>query len=328
VITIHQNPQNVDDEYLRCLNVCYGWWGNSQQFYWYFRRKTAYPDPDLIVMQIDGQMAAGSAVSYRKVALPNGNQITVGLVTGAWTLPQFRGRGCFVRLIEESVKITEQRGGALLLGFVREENPSSRQMARLGSALFPSAYLTSTLRPHAIDDALKFKRVTNSNHLTVTIFRKLNDKSADHSRFFYPNECDFSAQFIHRPSPTELLSDNCGNIGIVEKREKADILQLAIIDNEEQSHIVRSIAGFLNHARNEGRQLLLYSTSPLVIEIGARIGFEVRTGYLTVLIADEHKLTASLELSSLLKKNDSYLLAQPENPCFLGPWNLQNGDRL
>src|SRR3989442_4864180 len=136
----------MEGEYLECLNLCYGNWGDRRQYDWYFRRKPAYPDPDLIVLKIDGHTAAGSAVSYRRVVLPNDSEVDVGIMTGAWTLPQFRGRGCFARIIEESLRLTVMKGGALLLGFTTEEKGSFRQLAKAGSVLFSSSYFLSTLQ--------------------------------------------------------------------------------------------------------------------------------------------------------------------------------------
>ncbi len=329
MITVQINPPDIDDEYLRCLNVSYNPWGNRQQYDWHFRRTTAYPDADLIVLRTDGQMAAGSAVSYRRVALPNNNEMTVGLVTGAWTLPQFRDQGCFAHVIRESVKLTKQKHGVLLLGFVKGTNASSRQMARLGSAMFPSSYLTSMVRDQ-VSDAVKFKPVTvkRSEQVIGKLFEKRKNKSLAESRFVYATGRDFSSQFIHRPWPTELVSDGHQNFGLIETRERADVLQLVISDREEGLQNARTMAGFLNYAREKGRQLLGYTTSSAIRDAAVKAGFETTAGYLTVLIADENKLSESLELSSPLTKADSYLLAQPDSPCFLGPWNLQNGDRL
>src|SRR5687767_3736974 len=69
VINTLINPPGIEDEYLRCLNSCFPGWGDRRTFDWYFRRTTP---ADLIVFQKDGDTAAGSALTYRRLTLPNG----------------------------------------------------------------------------------------------------------------------------------------------------------------------------------------------------------------------------------------------------------------
>ncbi len=328
MITVHINPPGTEDEYLKCLNASYNPWGNRQQYDWYFRRKTAYPDLDLIVLRIDGRMAAGSGVSYRKLALPNENEITVGLVTGAWTLPRFRDQGCFARVIRESVKVTKEKGGALLLGFVKQSNASSRQMARLGSALFPSLYLKSALQETVIGVAAEFRQVESSEQLIATLFARLKGKSFGYAHFVYADERDFSSQFIDRPAPTEIVSDGDGNFGIIEKREEVDVLQLVVSDSEDVVEMAKVMAGFANYANGKGRQLVSCATTPTIIDAAVNAGFDANAGYLTALIADESSLNNQLPSPVPLAPTDSHLLGDPNSACFLGPWNVHSGDRL
>ena len=123
MITVAVNPNGIAEEYLKCLNVCFSGWGDRQKYDWYFRRKTAYPDADLMILKQDNNLAAGSAVTYRRVAFANDSEVTVGIMTGSWTLPQFRNQGCFARIIEESLRLTALKGGALLLGFLTKGDP-------------------------------------------------------------------------------------------------------------------------------------------------------------------------------------------------------------
>jgi hypothetical protein len=326
VITIHINPQAIDNEYLRCLNACYNPWGDLRQYDWYFRRSTSYPSADVIVLRIDGHLAAGSAVSYRRLALANNNEVIVGIITGAWTLPDFRNHGCFARLIKESVHLTKEKRGALLLGFVREENASSRQLARLGSAMFPSSYLVST-GEKTIDNAFNFKRLDLTEHVATDILRKLKNKGRGLCRFTYATESDFLSQLVYRPADTELLSDGNGNFGIIETRRTVDVLQLAIIDGDEHD-LARAMAGFANYAHEKGRQLSAYSTTSITTAAALWAGFQATEGYLTALIGDATSLNEGLQLSNGLTAGDSSLLADQNSAGFLGHWFVQSGDRL
>ncbi len=199
VTTVHINPQGVDDEYLECLNLCFGNWGDRRIFDWYFRRKTGFPDPDLIVLKKNGQIMAGSAVTYRRVALLNGNEIGVGIMTGSWTLPHFRGRGCFTRMVKESLHLTAQKDGSLLLAFVTEDNASLRQLTKAGAALFGSSYIFSTPRTVRHKVACQLTSVAKGEAAIKSMFKQLSKGGKGYCRFSYSSERDLAAQFIHRP---------------------------------------------------------------------------------------------------------------------------------
>lgn len=324
MISVHVNPRGMEDEYLKCLNLCYGNWGDRRQYDWYFRRQTAYSDPDLIVLKIDGQTAAGSAVSYRRLALPNDCEIAVGIMTGAWTLPPFRGQGCFARIIEESVRLTALKEGALLLGFAVEERASFRQLARAGSALFPSSYFISTAQTQVPALACQLSRVEQSEQVTRMMYEKLKQSHRGYSHFVYSTEREFRAQFVDRPGTTEILTDRQGNFGIIEKKENTDSLQLLLSDAHE---INNCLAGFLKHTLENGRRLFLYSTRPEIRRACVRLGLESKAGSLTVLIAEASLLQTALKIASPLTIMDSDALAQSGSACFIGPWEAQSGDR-
>ena len=327
VITVQVNPPQIDDEYLSCLNLAYNPWGNRQQFEWCFRRESSYPDPDLVVLKIDNEMAAGSGVTYRRVTFAGGSTITVGLVTGAWTLPQFRDQGCFARVIQECVQVTRRKGGALLFGFVRADNASSRQMERLGSAMVPSKYLRSQSRASP-QDGVHFQRVPKNAEVLATLFNKFTGEMPGRTRFDYATVADFSAQFIDRPSATEILTDGRGNFGVIESRDNYDVLQLIISERHEQSSRVRVMEGFLSYVNEKGRLLLSFLTDQAMVEAAIAAGFEVSDGYLAVLIADDRSLNEAMRTPIHLTEHDSKLLAQPAGAYFPGPWDIQSGDRM
>lgn len=326
-ITVQVNPPQIDDEYLRCLNLAYGVWGNRKQFEWCFRRESSYPEADLVVLKVDGEMAAGSGVTYRRVILAGGATVTVGLVTGAWTLPRFRDQGCFARVIRKCVQVTSRKGGALLFGFVRAENASSRQMARLGSAMVPSKYLRSALRTSS-NDAVRFQSVTKSSEVVATLFAKFTRKAPGRTSFAYGSVADFSTQFLDRPGATEIIADGKGNFGVVESRDQYDVLQLIICERDDPLSMVRVMEGLLSYANEKGRLLLSYLTDQAMVDAATAAGFRVSDGYLAVLIADDRSLNQATGTSIHLTEDDSRLLAQPGGPCFLGPWDIQSGDRM
>jgi len=323
VIEIHINPSNIEDEYLRHLNLAYGNWGDRQQFDWYFKRQTSYRNPDVILLTVDGRFAAGSGVSYRQVALPTGAEISVGVVTGAWTLSEFRNQGCFARVIQECVGVTCERGGALLLGFVRADNASSRQMARLGSAMFPTWYLRSRITASSKDVPPDFAPAGLNDQLLETIFERMKVQGRGYARMTYGTVKDFSDQFLGRPAGTEIVRDRQENFGVIEKRADADVLQL-MSHCEEAVSCAELMANISAYSHAQGRELVSFTTLPSVRAAAPAAGFEVRDGFLTVLVANE----ATLRQVGLGMGNDSRQLAEPRSGFFLGPWLVHGGDRL
>lgn len=327
MISLQLNPSGMEAEFLKCLNLCFGDWGNRQTYHWYFQRKTAYPDADLMVLRKNDELAAGSAITYRKISLPNEAVVTVGIMTGSWTLPKFRGQGFFARIIEESIRLTAEKKGALVLGFGRTENSSFRQFAKAGAALFPTTYLFSTpeTKPQAV--ASKLKREEKSEPVIKKLFERLSTSGVGFLRFAYSSAQEFSAQFIHRPGETEILSDSYGNLGIVEKKAGTNLLQLFLPSADDESGITSALAAFLNHSLENGRKLFLYSTRADVAQVGKNLGLGVKAGFLPALIADESSLRKGLGIDEPLTTKDSSLLALPATPWHLNPWNVHSGDR-
>ncbi|PYQ11090.1 MAG: hypothetical protein DMH00_09175 [Acidobacteria bacterium] len=141
---VELNPEGVDEDYLRSVNLCFGDPWDGSAYRWYLRREFAGRLPDLLVVRHPGEMVAGLGLNYRQVRLAGGALVEVGIVTAAWTLPAARGRGCLEALLRGSVRIAAQRGCVLLLAFVTRENGSSGVMRRCGSTMIPTAYLRSS----------------------------------------------------------------------------------------------------------------------------------------------------------------------------------------
>jgi hypothetical protein len=317
----------MEDEFLKCLNLCFGDWGDRRTYHWYFQRKTAYPDSDLMVLKKNNELVAGSAVTYRKITLPNEAAVTVGIMTGSWTLPKFRGQGCFARIIEESIRLTAKKKGALVLGFGRRENSSFRQFAKAGAALFPTTYLFSTPETKLQAVASKLRPEESSHPVIKKLFERLSTSGRGYLRFAYSSVEEFSAQFIHRPGETEILGDHYGNFGIVEKKEDTNLLQLFLPAANDESGIASALAAFLNHSLENGRKLFLYSTRADIAQVGRNLGLGAKEGFLSALIADESTLRKELGISGPLTTKDSSLLAMPGTPWHLNHWNVHSGDR-
>ncbi|MBI5712959.1 MAG: hypothetical protein HZC38_05975 [Chloroflexi bacterium] len=322
MITTHINPPYIQEQYLRCLNQVFGNWGDAEKYFWYFHRQTAYPKPDVMVLKNGEQLLAGSGVSYRRIRFPNGGEAVIGIMSGSWTLPEARGQGCFTRIIEESIQLTAQKGGAMLIAFVTEDNASFRQLAKAGAALFPSAYIFSTPDTPRPKHASALRVIEKNEATAKEIQEKLKTRYVDRLHFVYPSPKDLSDNFFQRAVPTEVLQDETGSVAVIETKPDTYLLQLFAADNDETC-----IANAVNHAFDNNRKFFMFSTCNDLTDICKELGLGIKPGYVTVLMADESKLRSAKNISSDWAGSNSTPLTQPESEWFLGEWDVQSGDR-
>ena len=109
------NPKEYSDQYLFNLNKCFNCWGDKNNYDWVFNRDLDEYQSDIILINNENnQPLAGSAITYRKIVNDAGIEQQIGIMTGSWTLPEARGKGCFTKMIEVSKKaayITPVPGG-------------------------------------------------------------------------------------------------------------------------------------------------------------------------------------------------------------------------
>ena len=86
--------------YIECMNRCFPGWGGERMAAWAFR------GADFLLHESGD---AGLALTWRDVELPDGAHAPAAIITGAWTLPEARGRGHFSQLIERSRVLAETR---------------------------------------------------------------------------------------------------------------------------------------------------------------------------------------------------------------------------
>jgi len=322
MITTQYNPPDIQDQYLRCLNQVFGNWGDAEKYFWYFQRKTAFPNSDVLVLKNGDQLLAGSGVSYRRIRFSNGGEAVIGIMSGSWTLPEARGQGCFTRIIEESIQLTAQKGGAMLIAFVTEDNASFRQLAKAGSALFPSTYIFSTPDTPRPKHAAALHVAETSVGMANEIQEKLKTRYTDRIHFVYPSPKDLSDNFFRRAAPTEVLQDEAGGIAVIETKPDTYLLQLYASGNHKAC-----IASVLNRAFEDGRKFFMFSTRNDVTDICREMGLGIKPGYVTVLMTDESKLRSAKNISAKWTSDNSTPLAKQESEWFLGAWDVQSGDR-
>ena len=133
----------LQDEYLAQLNLAFPGWGDAAHFAWCYRRSDDPTPADLMVAVIGGVPVAGLAVVYRQAQLGDCPPRTIGVLSGAWTIPAQHRQGHFGRLLAEASIVAARRGACLLLGFVTGERASVGELGKISTRIIDAAVLTA-----------------------------------------------------------------------------------------------------------------------------------------------------------------------------------------
>jgi hypothetical protein len=177
VAAADSNPR----DYLDGANRVFGHWGDEATFAWVFRGGAEL----LFLDDEQGRPIAASGITYRM--LRGGHPVAI--MTGSWTSPESRGRGAFTRMIEATREAGHERG-AVVLGFVRQDNVSSRRLEAAGAAMVPTFYCRSIPSQAEGVPPLPFA--------LLRIGRDDTPPSMFPSSFVY-SMAEWRAQFLERP---------------------------------------------------------------------------------------------------------------------------------
>lgn len=307
---IERNPHGTESLYLQSLNACFPGWGDERAFEWALRRRVGGPATDLMLLREGGELLAGSAVSYRTLETVSGKRALVGIMTGSWTLPAARGRGAFTKIIDESVALTREHGGALLLAFVTETNASFRRLEAAGSALFPTRYVSGRAGLSATAARVGIERDATAARDWFTRFEEARPAGA---HFAYASEGEWASQHLDRPGQPVLVEVEGTGAALVETHGDFDRVQ-AIAARGDDARL-QVIASCLQRAASRGKRLFLFESKPPRAErLVQELGLDAAKGYLTALPADE-------------AASETFLGGVPLAQAF-PDWSLDSGDRM
>jgi len=321
---IHISPP-ASEPTLRYLNACFPGWGDQRLFDWAFsRRMHGQPPSDYILLSEGGETLAGSGVSYRQVLLPNDVAITVGIMTGSWTLPAARGRGFFSCMIEESVNITAARKGALLLAYVTADNPSCRALLRSGAATFPTSYFIR--QPDAGEAKTSAETLAEGADISDKLINQWRQQYVGFARFGYQAPDDWRSQFLYRPSRPRVLAPNADEFVMIDEHGDTDCIVAYL--GAQGTFPSGLLGAALSRAASRGKKMFAFCSDPDLSKFCLSWGFTERPGFLTVNVANWQLLSSALRVKGLQQGNSNVLVADPQSPWFISAWRLQSGDRM
>ncbi|WP_224999055.1 hypothetical protein [Cesiribacter sp. SM1] len=294
---IEINPPNFQSEYIRYINECFNHWGQDKEYDWAFNRKVGNHASDIMIIRNEeDEVIAGSAVTYRKLEKPDGSNIAIGIMTGSWTLPKARGRGCFSKIIQLSKELAGKRDVPYLTAFVTESNASFRRLRDAGSMLLPTSFLFSPEEPFADVDIAEISVTDKTEGVIKDIFEKFSQLQKESVRYTYTPE-EFRQQYIDRPNGSEIIRLG-DDYAIVE--ETYNVVRVLLITYKDLNQFEKTVKLLTNWAlKNRSKKLLLFSTQQGLIERSKNIGFEAMQGYFTILSTSEGAKEQMEELMQL-----------------------------
>ena len=275
------NPENYKPEYIKYLNECFNGWGQEREYEWAFSRVVGDKPADIMLIHNEeNEVIAGSAVTYRKLSKPGGEIMDIGIMTGSWTLPKARGKGCFSKIISLSQELAHKKNVPYLTAFVTESNASYRRLASAGSMLVPNSNLFSPEQPFSDADSAGIELVKADDKVIGDIYNRFNAQQQD-SLFFSYTQDEFHQQYIERPKKVEILKIET-EYAIIEETYNA--LKVLLLTYEDVVTFKRIIKALTNWAlEKKSKKLLLFSSKREIIEACETLGFESLKGYYTIL---------------------------------------------
>ncbi|MCH3883141.1 MULTISPECIES: GNAT family N-acetyltransferase [Tenacibaculum] len=282
------NPKGYEEDYLKYLNQCFNNWGDIKDYQWVFNRTIGDKKSDIIIIKDEeGEVIAGSGVTYRQIKNENGDVFYIGTMTGSWTLPKARGKGCFTQIINLSKDLCKKNNVPFLTAYVMETNPSYRRLKSEGSALINSFTLFSPEVSYTTTQ-VKTELVVNVNKEVLEEIFILKQKTANKSHYNYSFE-EFYNQYYIKNKTVEVLKLN-NNFAIIE--EAYNVIKVNYLTScAEDVGYNDNIKSLTNWTLKErGKKLMMFTTEELTKEKLLELNFEFLPGYFTVLNSNELKV--------------------------------------
>jgi hypothetical protein len=311
MVEILINPTKFKDIYIECLNKCFENWGGFDNYNWTFTRECGSDKADIIVLKKNGDILAGSAITYRMANI-NNELVKVGIMTASWTLPEARGQGCFAGIVEESLKLTSDNNTALLLSFGTGTNASFRGLKRAGAEFVPLYYMESECK----------EEIQNCNKVLVTLSKKdiaikeiynsFIERQKGFSHFVYSYEQWYS-QYISRPSNIIVLSISSTGYAIMQ--EFSDFFRIIFLIVEDRKDYKTTLSSLMNMSHSLGKKLQYFTMDTSVKSICDKLGFNTILSFMGA-------LTSKAKIDEISLDSIEYSKFQ------IVPWYLQSGDRM
>jgi len=307
-LVINPPLDEVRPAILESLNRCFPNWGHDAEFHWHLVRTVGGRKTDVMLMRNEDRFVAGSAIVYRPIRLRTGQMAEIGIMASSWTLPEARGHGHFSRIIEASVQLARDNGVALLTAFVTSVNSSARRLLASGAEGHPTHYLIG-------DGSLP--RSTGPMPAVTEIKTEATDAAldevmnavaprADAAHLVYTPQ-EWREQFWTRPDVVRALRVGTIGTALVETKNEFDRL-LAFSNTSEDG--ADCLAPLMAWAHSRGQKFFFFTMDDAWRDRAVSLGLRHLPGFLTARIARDPSTGSG------------------QGRQLIGPWWIQNGDRM
>lgn len=284
---IRTNPENFQDEYIKNLNIAFDGWGGKKEYDWVFNRKVGNHSSDILLIENEEDgVIAGSGISYRILSDAKRTvEIEIGIMTGSWTLPAARRKGCFTKIINSSKELCSKKEVPFLTAFVTDTNPSSRRLRSEGSYMFPTYHLFSPIAPFK-DNNLTAKAIDHNEEVYRSIYDRAREQQAKFLNFSYDFP-EFVGQYLERIKPTTILKINEDYAILEDGVNESKVLLLTYGDKESLKLNMEKVTNW--SLKHKDQRTFFFSTRKEVAEVGEQLEFENLPGYFTILSSSDEE---------------------------------------
>jgi hypothetical protein len=285
MLNIDINPANYENQYLDSLNECFNGWGVMADYDWVFKREAESYSSDIMILKSEEDLLlAGSGLTYRKITSNLlKEKLDVGIMTGSWTLPTARGKGCFTEIINISVDLAKQKKCEYLTAFVTKSNASYRRLESAGAKLVESAYLFSSSKVDSSPKNLAAIEIVEQSEIgkhIESLLKKRNNMMEGKLAYHYNTE-SFTNQYFNRKGDIQLLKFGRQYAVIEETSDKIKLHLLTYSSLDEFQFSMQSLAHWALLKKNKG--IIYFSTQKRIIDSCEKMNFESVEGFYTVM---------------------------------------------
>lgn len=274
------NPENYKKEFLQNLDICFKGWGGEKRYDWVFERKVGKFSPEIGIIENDEDGAiAGTGYTYR-VMKSNGSLTNFGIVSGSWTLPAARRKGCLTKMVETGRDQCKDKGLPFITAFMTDTNPSSRRLRSLGANMISAYHLFSPGIPFENISGSLPEELEQKEDLTKKVYDRMMVSQAETTFFYYSLE-EFEKQYITRLNGTTILRLGEDFVILEKGVNEVKVILMTYANRRGFLENVKKVSNWC--LKNRKLKAFFFTVDESLKEECLDLGFESILGYFTIL---------------------------------------------
>lgn len=250
---------------------------------WCFKRTVGSREADIVLLETaNGEYVAGGALTFRNLKIQTHIEV-VATFTAGWTMPEYRGQGCFGKILSALRELANERNAALLLSSVRSNNHSYKGFLTQKFAGIASWYLQYDSWEQADEPGSAYPQELNSYEQSLRKLFESEEARPKSSAHVHYDLTAWTSQFFQRPgcSPTIYELEGGKEHAIINRYALTKSLVVSYLSAREgDQSSAKAILELMNLARRDKMKLLIYTTNPRFAKQCLDHGFKFSSGYI------------------------------------------------